>query len=51
MIDLLSRHPGVFIACVLILGVLVGSFINVLAWRLPKMLEQDWQAQARDLLG
>ena len=51
MIDLLSRHPGVFIACVLILGVLVGSFINVLAWRLPKMLEHDWQAQARDLLG
>ena len=50
MIDLLSRHPDAFIACALILGLLVGSFINVLAWRLPKMLEQEWQAQAREVL-
>ena len=40
-----------FIVCALLLGLLVGSFINVLAWRLPKMLEQDWQAQAREVLG
>ena len=51
MIDLLNHHPDAFIACALILGLLVGSFINVLAWRLPKMLEQDWQAQARELLA
>ena len=38
------------VALGLVLGLLVGSFINVLAWRLPKMLEQDWQAQARELL-
>ena len=47
MIELLSHHPDAFIACALILGLLVGSFINVLAWRLPQMLERDWQAQAR----
>lgn len=51
MIELLSHHPDAFIACALILGLLVGSFINVLAWRLPQMLERDWQAQARDILG
>ena len=50
MIDLFNHHPDAFIACALILGLLVGSFLNVLAWRLPKMLEQDWQAQARELL-
>ena len=50
-IDVFTLSPGVFIACALVLGLLVGSFINVLAWRLPKMLEQDWQAQARELLG
>ena len=50
MIDFLTLQPGAFIACALVLGLLVGSFINVLAWRLPKMLEQDWQAQARELL-
>ena len=51
MIDFLTRYPDAFIACVLILGLLVGSFLNVLVWRLPKMLEQDWQAQARELLN
>ena len=50
MIDFLTLQPGAFIACALVLGLLVGSFMNVLAWRLPKMLEQDWQAQARELL-
>ena len=50
MIELFNHHPDAFIACALILGLLVGSFINVIAWRLPKMLEQDWQAQARELL-
>ena len=50
-IDVFTLSPGAFIACALVLGLLVGSFINVLAWRLPKMLEQDWQAQARELLG
>ena len=50
-IDVFTLSPGAFIACALVLGLLVGSFINVLARRLPKMLEQDWQAQARELLG
>jgi len=50
MIDFFNFHPDAFIACALLLGLLAGSFINVLAWRLPKMLEQDWQSQARELL-
>lgn len=50
MIEFFTRHPDAFIVCALILGLLTGSFINVLVWRLPKMLEQDWRAQARELL-
>ena len=50
MIDFLSIHPAALIAGALLLGLLVGSFLNVLVWRLPKMLEQDWQAQAREVL-
>ena len=50
MFELLSLNPGAFIACALFLGLLVGSFINVLVWRLPRMLERDWQAQAREIL-
>ncbi|WP_256348717.1 A24 family peptidase [Pseudomonas sp. C6002] len=30
---------------------IVGSFINVLVWRLPKMLEREWRAQAHEVLG
>jgi len=50
MIEFFNRHPDAFIVCALILGLLTGSFINVLARRLPRMLEQDWRAQARELL-
>ncbi|UXV20567.1 A24 family peptidase [Pseudomonas fluorescens] len=35
----------------LALGLIVGSFINVLVWRLPKMLEREWRAQAQEVLG
>jgi leader peptidase (prepilin peptidase)/N-methyltransferase len=32
-------------------GLLVGSFLNVVIHRLPKMMEADWQAQAAELRG
>lgn len=38
------------LALALVLGLLVGSFLNVLVYRLPVMLERDWLAQARELL-
>lgn len=33
-----------------LLGLIVGSFLNVVIHRLPKMLERGWDAQAADLL-
>ena len=38
------------VACA-ILGLLVGSFLNVVIHRLPKMMERDWQAQCAELRG
>lgn len=38
------------IACGL-LGLMVGSFLNVVIYRLPKMMERDWQAQCAELSG
>ncbi|NVZ19303.1 prepilin peptidase [Pseudomonas costantinii] len=35
----------------LVLGLIIGSFLNVLVWRLPKMLEREWRAQAQEVLG
>lgn len=34
-----------------IIGLLVGSFLNVVIYRVPKMLEHEWCEQCVDLLG
>jgi leader peptidase (prepilin peptidase)/N-methyltransferase len=34
-----------------ILGLLVGSFLNVVIYRLPKMMERDWYQQCVEFLG
>ena len=34
-----------------ILGLAVGSFLNVVIHRLPKMMERDWQCQCAELKG
>ncbi len=36
---------------VFIFSALVGSFLNVVIYRLPIMMERDWQAQAREILS
>ncbi len=34
-----------------VLGLVVGSFLNVVVHRLPKMMERDWQCQCAELRG
>lgn len=34
-----------------VLGLLVGSFLNVVIYRLPRMLEQQWTAECAELAG
>jgi leader peptidase (prepilin peptidase)/N-methyltransferase len=34
-----------------VLGLLVGSFLNVVIYRLPKMLEAEWAANCAELAG
>jgi leader peptidase (prepilin peptidase)/N-methyltransferase len=43
--------PGVFPAASGILGLLVGSFLNVVIHRLPRMMEREWQCQCAELRG
>jgi len=40
----------VFSLCCLVLGLLVGSFLNVVIYRLPVMMEQDWRQQCHEFL-
>ena len=51
LIDLLEHHSALFLGLVFALGLMVGSFLNVVIHRLPRMMERDWKAQARDILG
>lgn len=47
----LQTYPPLFIALAGIVGLLVGSFLNVVIHRLPKMMERDWRAQCAELSG
>lgn len=50
MIELLA-NPVVFAATAGLFGLIVGSFLNVVIHRLPKMMEADWQCQCAELRG
>jgi leader peptidase (prepilin peptidase)/N-methyltransferase len=45
-----ALHPAVLGAAVFVLGLLVGSFLNVVILRLPQRLLHDWRCQCRELL-
>lgn len=46
-----AAYPFVGISIALVLGLLIGSFLNVVVYRLPVMIERDWQSQAKQILG
>ena len=43
--------PLLLAAGAALLGLLIGSFLNVVIHRLPRMLEAEWQAQCEELAG
>jgi leader peptidase (prepilin peptidase)/N-methyltransferase len=49
LLDTLAASPTFFIIAVLVLGLLVGSFLNVVIYRVPVMLEREWRAQCAEL--
>ena len=49
-LEVFRLYPWTALVAALVLGLLVGSFLNVVAYRLPKMLEADWRAQCCELL-
>jgi leader peptidase (prepilin peptidase) / N-methyltransferase len=49
LVEALQSMPQLFVAIASILGLLVGSFLNVVIHRLPRMMENDWRAQCAEL--
>jgi leader peptidase (prepilin peptidase)/N-methyltransferase len=49
-LDVLAQ-PAVFICVSTIIGLVIGSFLNVVIHRLPRMMERDWHSQCAELRG
>jgi leader peptidase (prepilin peptidase)/N-methyltransferase len=49
--ELLAASPALFTGTCLVLGLMVGSFLNVVIYRLPVMLDREWRAQCAELDG
>lgn len=46
-----AANSAILVSACAILGLLVGSFLNVVIHRLPKMMEREWQNQCAELRG
>lgn len=51
LLALLEQSPALLVGVVFAFSLLVGSFLNVVIHRKPIMMEREWQAQAREILG
>lgn len=51
MPELLTQQPGLFIVLSALFGLMLGSFLNVVIHRLPRMLEREWREQCAWLEG
>ncbi|MFI8462799.1 prepilin peptidase [Stutzerimonas stutzeri] len=50
LMDYLASHVLAVVLSAALLGLLVGSFLNVLIYRLPIMMQREWRAQALEYL-
>ncbi len=50
LLNLLESNSTLFITTVAVLGMIVGSFLNVVIYRLPVMMQHSWEDQCQELL-
>ena len=51
LVEALRQSPPLLTAIAVIFGLLVGSFLNVVIYRLPKIMERQWRAECAQLSG
>ena len=49
MAELFTQAPAVFIAVAFAFALIIGSFLNVVIYRLPLMMQRDWHEQCDEL--
>lgn len=47
---ILQSSPWLFYGAILFFGLSVGSFLNVVAWRLPLIMHRDWKRECHEFL-
>jgi leader peptidase (prepilin peptidase)/N-methyltransferase len=50
LFDTFRAVPWFFLGTAAVFGLMVGSFLNVVIYRLPKMMEADWRQQCMEFL-
>lgn len=50
LIEALRANPALLIGCTGVIGLVIGSFLNVVGIRLPRMMEAEWKSEARLIL-
>lgn len=51
LINLLQSNTIALLATVFVLGLLIGSFLNVVIYRLPVVMQRAWVREAADITG
>src|SRR5271165_1880394 len=50
LVALYTDNHALFAGSVFLLGLVIGSFLNVVIYRLPMILEREWRSQAAEFL-
>ena len=50
MAELFTESPAIFIAVIFAFALVIGSFLNVVIFRLPIMMQRDWHEQCNELM-
>jgi leader peptidase (prepilin peptidase)/N-methyltransferase len=51
IIHFFINNPDIFLVVTAFLSLFIGSFLNVVIYRLPRMMEQNWSEECRIYLG
>jgi leader peptidase (prepilin peptidase)/N-methyltransferase len=51
VISFLAANPNTYLMVVMIISLFIGSFLNVVIYRLPRIIEQSWREECRQYLG
>ncbi|HZM47904.1 MAG TPA: A24 family peptidase [Burkholderiales bacterium] len=51
VLEVFKAAPWLFVAGAVVIGLVVGSFLNVVIHRLPRMLERQWRTDCAELTG